>query len=104
MLKRLSFIFVCLLLLSILGAAFHHHDDCAEHNDCSICMAIHHQADNWFTFAPSVIQRGFTETIYVSPVLAGLPNIFFIPALGRSPPVCISPSSNPQMIDPKAVG
>jgi hypothetical protein len=87
MLKRLSYIFVCLLLLSILGAAFHHHDDGAEHSDCSICMAIHHRADNGFTFAPSEIERESTETIYVPPVMAGIPKIFLIPPLGRSPPV-----------------
>lgn len=86
MLKRLSFIFVCLLLLSFLGAAFHHHDDGDEHPDCSICMANQHKADTGFTFAPSEILRGLTETIYLSPALTGLPKTLFIPALGRSPP------------------
>jgi hypothetical protein len=86
MLKRLSFILVCLLLLSFLGEAFHHHYDGDDHPDCSICMAIHHKADTGITFAPPEIQRELTETIYLSPVLAGLPNTLFIPALGRSPP------------------
>jgi hypothetical protein len=87
MLKRLSFIFVCLLLLSFLGEAFHHHDDGDDHSDCSICMAVvHHKADTGLTFAPPEIQRDLTETIYLSPALAGLPKTFFIPALGRSPP------------------
>ena len=87
MLKRFSFIFVLLLLLSFLGEAFHHHDDGDDHPDCSICMAVvHHKADTGSSFAPSEIQRELTETIYQSPVLAGLPKTFFIPALGRSPP------------------
>ncbi|MGD0845046.1 MAG: hypothetical protein ABSA06_11865 [Geobacteraceae bacterium] len=87
MIKRLSFIFVCLLLLSLLGEAFHHHDDCTEHSDCPICMAvIHHKSDTGFTYASSEIQRELTETIYQSPVLAGLSKIIFIPELGRSPP------------------
>jgi hypothetical protein len=87
MLKRLSLLFVCLLLLSFLGAAFHHHDDGDEHPDCSICMAVHHKSDTGFTYAPSEIQQELTETIYQSPVLAGIPKIVFIPELGRSPPV-----------------
>jgi hypothetical protein len=87
MLKRFSFIFVCLLLLSFLGEAFHHHDDGDEHPDCSICMAVvHHKADTGLTFAPPEIQRELTEIVYQSPVQAGLPKIFVIPALGRSPP------------------
>jgi hypothetical protein len=87
MLKRLSFIFACFLLLSFLGAAFHHHDDGAEHPDCSICAAIHHKADKGITFAPSEIQRELTETINVPPVLVCVSKIFFIPTLGRSPPI-----------------
>jgi hypothetical protein len=50
-------------------------------------MALHHEADNGFTIAPSEIEREFSSTIYVSPVLADFPKIFFIPSLGRSPPV-----------------
>jgi hypothetical protein len=87
MFKRLSFIIVFFLLLSVLGAAFHHHDDGDDHPNCSICMAIHHKADTGFTFSHFEIQRGITKTIYVSPVLAGSPNIIFIPSFGRSPPV-----------------
>jgi hypothetical protein len=87
MLKRFSFIFVCLLFLSFLGEAFHHHDDGDDHPDCSVCMAVvHHKADTGLTFTPPEIQRLLTETVYLSPALADLPEAFFIPALGRSPP------------------
>lgn len=87
MIKRLSFIFVCLLLLSFLGEAFHHHDDGDEHPDCAVCMAVvHHKSDTGFTYAPFEIQQELTETIYQSPALAGLSKIVFIPELGRSPP------------------
>jgi hypothetical protein len=47
---------------------------------------IHHKSDTGFTYASSEIQRELTETIYQSPVLAGLSKIIFIPELGRSPP------------------
>ena len=87
MIKRFSFIFVCLFFLSFLGEAFHHHDDGDEHSDCPICMAVvHHKADTGLTFTPPEIQRELTETIYQSPVLTGLPKTIFIPELGRSPP------------------
>jgi hypothetical protein len=87
MFKRFSLIFVCLLLLSILGVAFHHHVDCKDHPDGAICMAKHQKSETVFTFVPSEIQRDLTETIYVSPVLAPLPKIVIIPELGRSPPI-----------------
>jgi len=88
MLKRLSLFFVCLLLFSFVAEAFHHHDDGEEHDDCPVCMAVvHNKADTGFTFAPPEIQRELTETIYVSPALATLPDTFFILELGRSPPV-----------------
>jgi hypothetical protein len=84
--KGLSFIFVCLLLLSFLGEAFHHHDDCADHPDCSICVATHHKSDTGLTFAPSEMQRELTETPYPRPILAAAAKIFFNTALARAPP------------------
>jgi hypothetical protein len=86
MLKRLSLFFVCLLLLSFLGEAFHHHDDCADHPDCSICVAVHHKADAGFTFAPSEIQRELTGTVYARPLLAIIAKTTYSPTNTRAPP------------------
>ena len=87
MFKRLSFIFVCLLLLSFLAEAFHHHDDGEDHDDCPICMAVvHHQADTGLTFAPPEIQRELTGTVYVLPFFSVVSKISFTPANNRAPP------------------
>jgi hypothetical protein len=84
--KGLSFIIVCLMLLSFLGEAFHHHDDGGEHPECSICVATHHKSDTGLTFATSEMQRELTETPYPHPFLAVVAINFFTPELGRAPP------------------
>jgi hypothetical protein len=87
MLRRLSAIFVFLLLFSLLAGAFHHHDDGEDHPDCSICMAVlHHKADTGFTFVPLEIRRELTQTEYDPPIITFVCKSFYTPSLGRAPP------------------
>ncbi len=86
MLKRLATFCVTLLLLATLGAAFHHHDDGADHPDCSICAAIHHQADTGFVAPVIEIQRLVAKTIHLQPALAVVAKLSVLPANGRAPP------------------
>ncbi len=86
MFKRLSLFFVSLLLLFTLVEAFHHHDDGADHPDCSICVATHQQAETGYTPPALEIHRNFTETAYLRPVSAVIPHTFFTPANNRAPP------------------
>jgi hypothetical protein len=60
--NRLPLILICLLLLSTLATAFHHHDDGDDHPECSICVASHQQADT-----------GYTAPVYQIPRLSVLP-------------------------------
>ena len=84
--KGLSFIFVCLMLLSFLGEAFHHHDDGADHPECSICVAAHQKSDAALTFSPLEVHRELTETITIQPFLSIAKKTLFSPSLGRAPP------------------
>jgi len=86
MLKRLSLFFVLLLLLSFLGEAFHHHDDYADHPDCSICVATHQKSDTGHSYAPSEIQRELKEAADIRPYLPVVSKTFFNTSLGRAPP------------------
>jgi hypothetical protein len=86
MLRRLSFYFVCLLLLSTLVTAFHHHDDGADHPDCPVCVAHHQQSDAGQTFPAGEVQRHVAETAYIGPESAVIPQTFFTPANNRAPP------------------
>jgi hypothetical protein len=84
--KGLSVFFVCLFLLSFLGEALHHHDDGADHPDCSICVATHLKSDTGITFSPFEIYREFTETVDTLPILPVASKTLFTPSLGRAPP------------------
>ncbi len=84
--KRLSLLFITLLLLSSLVEAFHYHDDGADHPECSICVATHQQADSGYTSPTCAIQRQLAETTYPEPVLAAVTKTFFTPANNRAPP------------------
>ena len=84
--KGLSFIFVCLMLLSFLGEAFHHHDDGANHPECSICVATHQKSDTDLTFSPLEIYRELTEPITIRPFLPVASKTLYSPSLGRAPP------------------
>jgi len=86
MYRRLSAIFVCLLLLSTLVGAFHHHDDGADHPDCTVCVAHHQQSDSGHNSPACEIHRPLTETAYSRPVLAVVAQTFFTPANNRAPP------------------
>jgi len=86
MFKRLSSFFICLLIFSSLAVAFHHHDDGADHPDCSICVAVHHQADTGYVAPVIDIQRLVAQTIHVQPALAVVAKLFHSPANGRAPP------------------
>ena len=86
MLRRLSFYFICLLLLSTLVTAFHHHDDGDDHSDCPVCVATHQQSDTGYTSPALEIHRNFTETAYLRPVAAVIPQPVFVPANNRAPP------------------
>lgn len=86
MTKRLSLLFISLIFLSTLVAAFHHHDDGADHHDCPICV-VHHQQANVSCTAPSgEIQRQLTETAYLRPIVVVVTKTFFTPANDRAPP------------------
>ncbi len=88
MLKRLSLLFVSLLLLATLEEAFHHHDDGADHDDCPTCVAAHHQqSEPGFSAPVSAIQRHFTETAYARPVLTVVTRNLVSPANDRAPPI-----------------
>jgi hypothetical protein len=84
--KRLATFFICFLLLSTLVTAFHHHDDGADHPDCSICVANHQQSDSGHTSPSAEILRQLAETDYARPVLAVATQTFFTPANNRAPP------------------
>ena len=84
--KRLSLIFITLLLLSTLVEAFHYHDDGADHPECSICAATHHQADTAYTAPVYEFLRHFVETPYPRPVLPVITKTFFTPCNNRAPP------------------
>jgi hypothetical protein len=84
--KGLSFIFVCLMLLSFLGEAFHHHDDGANHTDCSICVATHQKSDTGFSLAPMELPGELSGTVCNPPIIICLSKALFSPSLGRAPP------------------
>ena len=88
MTKRLSLLFISLLLISTLVAAFHHHDDDgAAHHDCPICVVYHQPSDVGCTAPSGEIHRQLTETACPQHVLAAVTETFFNPANSRAPPV-----------------
>ena len=76
----------CLLLLSVLAEAFHHHDNGADHSDCPICVATHHQSDTGNIAPVLEIQRLVIATAYVRPVVTVVTKTFNSPANDRAPP------------------
>jgi hypothetical protein len=87
MLKRLSFICVCLLFVSVVVTSFHHHDDGADHPECSICLATHQSSDSSYSIARHEIVRPLIATVYIGPVLALVTKTVVTPANDRAPPV-----------------
>jgi hypothetical protein len=86
MCRRLSFLFIILLLLATLAEAFHFHEDGADHPDCSVCAATHHQSDSAYTSPAGEIQRHIAETVYVQPAPTIVVRTFFSLANNRAPP------------------
>jgi hypothetical protein len=84
--KGLSFIIICLILLSFLGEAFHHHDDGADHPECSICVATHQKSDTGFSFAPLDAPGDLAGTLYNPLIINIISKTLFSPSLGRAPP------------------
>jgi hypothetical protein len=84
--KGLSFIIICLMLLSFLGEAFHHHNDGADHPECSICVAAHQKSDAAFATAPFSAPKDLSETAYNPSIINILSKTLFSPSLGRAPP------------------
>lgn len=85
--KYLSLVFVFILVFSTLAITFHHHNDGADHPDCSICAAIHNQqSDSTSPAIPYEIHRSCTETVYSHPVLTIVTKTFLTPANNRAPP------------------
>ena len=84
--KRLSLIFIALLLLSVLTESAHFHDDGADHPECSICAATHQQADTGFTAPVYEIISHSAKTPYPLPVLPAITKAFFSPCNNRAPP------------------
>lgn len=86
--KTLSSFLICLLLLTSLETVFHHHEDGADHPDCSICLALHHQADATHVFPTHhFLLRTVVATVYTQPVVTVVDKQFFTPANNRAPPV-----------------
>lgn len=56
------FLLVC-FSLTILGLAFHHHQDGVPHDDCSICYNVAHQANSAFVDVPQITQPTFTISL-----------------------------------------
>lgn len=84
--KHLSFIIVCFVLLAVVGSAFHHHDDGADHPECTICASLHQQADSTCSFSPQLLLRTAVPTVYARPVLPVPAKNFFASANDRAPP------------------
>jgi hypothetical protein len=84
--KGLSFIFICLMLLSFLGEAFHHHDDGADHPECSICIATHQKSDAGFSFAPLELPGELAGTLSNPSIITIFNRTLYSPSLGRAPP------------------
>jgi len=86
--KRLSLFIICLLLVSSLLTALHHHDVAGgDHHDCPICAVSNHQAADCgqtFAFAPGTpSSRTSTQLQAVSsPVTSPC----YSPANNRAPP------------------
>jgi hypothetical protein len=45
MTKKLAYLLLICLSLSILGVAFHHHADGVSHHNCSLCSYISHHSN-----------------------------------------------------------
>lgn len=85
--KHLSLIILCLVLLSSVATAFHHHDDAGEHNDCPVCaVSHHHQAAGVsasFVFCSTI---SYTVSTWLLPGSPVLPTTAYTPANNRAPP------------------
>lgn len=86
MIKRLSFLCICLMLLSILATSYHHHDDGADHPECSICLACHQQSDSSYGISRHEVVRPLIPIVYAAPVLAVVTDSSLTPGNGRAPP------------------
>ncbi len=87
MLRPLSLLFVCILLLSCIGEAFHHHCDSADHPECAVCMAVlHHKAHAGSTFVPKEIRKELVGALNSLPILIITGRTVCSLSLGRAPP------------------
>jgi len=84
--KGLSFIFICLMLLSFLGEAFHHHDDGNDHPKRAVCVATQQKSDAGFSFAPLEAPGELAGTLSSPSIITFAGKPLYTPSLGRAPP------------------
>jgi hypothetical protein len=80
-------VFLFLLLgAAAIGLAFHAHDDCKQHSDCSLCSALHNYSAIIPCLAIVIVYRGFLPSAFpLAAVMVSDPPAFN-PASPRGPP------------------
>jgi hypothetical protein len=68
--KTLILLFALLLVSSLAAEGVHHHDDGEAHDDCSLCVAIHHKSAAALSIVASDVDPHFTQTAVVIPIAA----------------------------------
>ncbi len=61
--RKLIYLVLVCFCLSILGLAFHHHEDGTSHDDCSICSYVSHQSNVVFLDLPQISPPTFYSTL-----------------------------------------
>jgi len=84
--NHLSVFLILLLLLSTFVAVPHYHPDIADHHDCPICVASHHQPVTGLSAASFNDAPYFIEVKQVLPSSVITENIFISSLNTRGPP------------------
>jgi len=86
--KRLAPYILCLLLLSALVTAFHHHDDSRlDHSDCATCAVAHHStAELSLSFVDGTYQPPSYPSYFAPFILTSAVSRYFPSPRNRAPP------------------
>ena len=85
--KKLVYLLLICLSLSILGLAFHHHKDGVPHENCSICSFVSHHSNLVFQDAPQISVPSYNTLLISLENPVNISYLCYHPYSNRAPPV-----------------
>jgi len=84
--RKLVYLLLICFSLSILGLAFHHHEDGVPHANCSICSFVSHHSNVALQDTPQISAPSYNILLISLENTVNISYLFYCPYSSRAPP------------------